>query len=77
MLFPEYGVDVVQKEETTLGYVTFSEVFAEGQILRSNPRAPGGKKGVWSLGIERSHPAVTISTIVPEVFSNLDKSLSH
>lgn len=78
LLFAEYAVGIVWKEETMLGYVIFSGVFAQDQILRSNLCAPCQLgKGVWSLGREWSHPTVTISTIVPEVFSNIDESLSH
>lgn len=53
--------------------------FAEDLTLMSNPCALRVlRKDVKSLGTEWSHPEVSaIGTIVPEVFSHTEESLSH
>lgn len=79
LLFAECAVDTAQKRKAQYVMSHSHGFFAEGLNLRCNPCALCVlRKDGKSLGTERSHPEVSaIGTIVPEVFSNSEESLSH
>lgn len=79
LLLAKCVVFIVQKEGIMLGRILSGFIFAEGQIIRRSISVPCLlRKGLWSLDWRWSHPIATPSTtVVSEVFSNVDQPLRH